>query len=107
MQSAHQEIVLQHGGELVWCLDCHASEERDRLHLAGGERLEFAAAPRLCGQCHAERFREWQAGVHGRRSGSFEGASRALQCAHCHDAHAPAFLPIVPDPPPRRRRGGA
>ena len=100
MKLAHTEIVLDHNEEDRWCLDCHDAGNRDQLHLANGEPVPFEESYRLCGQCHGDKYRDWRAGVHGRRTGAWNGEKTYLLCVHCHDAHAPAFAPIAPDPPP-------
>ena len=102
MQVAHQEIVLKHDEEHRWCLDCHSAENRDQLHLASGELIDFTESYRLCGQCHGDKYRDWRMGVHGRRSGSWDGHKTYLLCVNCHNAHAPAFQPLPPKPPPIR-----
>ena len=98
----HDEIVLQHDEEHRWCLDCHNATDRDALHLASGERVPFEESYRLCGQCHGEKYRDWRAGVHGRRTGAWNGEKKYLLCAHCHDPHQPQFKPIAPKPAPTR-----
>ena len=105
LATAHQEIRLAHDEEHRWCLDCHDTSSRDMLHLASGELVPFEESYRLCGQCHGDKCRDWRAGVHGRRTGSWDGEKTYLLCVHCHNAHAPAFQPITPEPtplPPRR-----
>ena len=101
MRAAHEEIVLDHDEEHRWCLDCHDAANRDQLHLAGGEPVSFEESHRLCGQCHAGEHRDWRAGVHGRRTGRWDGEKQYLLCVHCHDSHRPAFQPIAPMPAPR------
>jgi hypothetical protein len=96
----HEDIELRHDEEHRWCLDCHDATDRDWLHLASGERVPFEESYRLCGQCHGEKLRDWRAGVHGRRTGSWNGHKKYLLCAHCHDPHAPRFQPLAPEPPP-------
>jgi len=98
----HDEIVLRHDEEHRWCLDCHDATDRDWLHLASGERVPFEESYRLCGQCHGEKLRDWRAGVHGRRTGSWNGHKKYLLCAHCHNPHAPRFEALTPEPAPRR-----
>jgi len=99
---AHQEIVLKHDVESGWCFDCHTKTNFDKLHLASGELIDFESSIRLCAQCHGEKYREWRSGVHGRRTGNWDGEKTYLLCSSCHEAHAPAFRPIAPEPPPRR-----
>jgi hypothetical protein len=98
----HSKILLRHGTRERWCFDCHAPTDRDKLRLASGSLVEFKESYRLCGQCHGPKLRDWRAGVHGRRSGSWSGAKRYRLCVHCHDPHAPKFKPIVPKPAPKR-----
>ncbi len=96
----HTEIVLHHDEDNRWCLDCHDTEDRDQLHLASGALVPFEESYRLCGQCHGEKYRDWRAGVHGRRSGDWNGQKTYLLCAHCHDPHQPRFKAMEPMPPP-------
>jgi hypothetical protein len=81
---AHSEIVLKHDEEHRWCLDCHDGDDRDVLHLADGEK-----------------YRDWRAGVHGRRTGQWNGQKTYLLCVHCHSPHQPHFKAIAPKPAPR------
>jgi len=102
MKTAHTDIRFEHDAEHRWCLDCHDAADRDVLHLAGGEPVPFEESYRLCGQCHGDKYRDWRAGVHGRRTGRWDGEKTYLLCVHCHDAHSPRFKPIEPLPPPER-----
>jgi hypothetical protein len=96
----HDDIVLKHDEEHRWCLDCHDAENRDVLHLASGDRVPFEESYRLCGQCHGEKYRDWRAGVHGRRTGQWNGRKGYLLCVHCHNPHQPRFKPVAPRPAP-------
>jgi hypothetical protein len=98
----HTDIVLKHDEAHRWCLDCHDATDRDALHLASGERVPFEESYRLCGQCHGEKFRDWRAGVHGRRVGEWNGHKSYLLCAHCHNPHQPRFKALEPRPAPDR-----
>jgi len=100
LEDMHDEIVLQHDQEHRWCLDCHDAENRDRLRLANGTLVRFEESYRLCGQCHGGKYRDWRAGVHGRRAGDWNGDKLYLLCVHCHDSHEPRFEPLQPLPPP-------
>ncbi|MEI6668831.1 MAG: hypothetical protein WCP29_11800 [Acidobacteriota bacterium] len=103
----HTEIDFSHDAEHRWCLDCHDATDRDHLHLASGELVPFDESYRLCGQCHGEKFRDWRAGIHGRRTGEWNGRKKYLLCASCHNPHQPRFKPIVPKPAPVRPSGPA
>ena len=97
---AHDDIVLRHDEEHRWCLDCHDAANRDRLHLASGELVPFEESYRVCGQCHGEKYRDWRAGVHGRRIGEWNGTKEYLLCVHCHSPHQPRFKTLAPRPAP-------
>ena len=102
LEMAHQEIDLKHDAEHRWCLDCHSAENRDKLHLASGELIDFTESYKLCGQCHGDKYRDWRAGVHGRRTGEWNGHKSYLLCVNCHISHAPHFQPLQPKPAPVR-----
>jgi len=98
----HTNIHLKHDVEHRWCLDCHNPDDRDYLRLASGEKVPFTESYRLCGQCHGDKYRDWRAGVHGRRTGQWNGHKTYLLCPHCHNPHEPRFKPLKPLPPPVR-----
>ncbi len=98
----HTNIVLNHAQGQRWCLDCHDPYDRDRLRLVSGERIGFSESYRLCGQCHGDKYRDWKVGVHGKRTGYWNGRKEYLLCAHCHNPHDPRYKPIQPMPPPVR-----
>lgn len=98
----HENIVLHHAEGQRWCLDCHNLEDRDKLRLVSGELIPFTESYRLCGQCHGDKFRDWRVGVHGKRTGNWNGDKQYLLCAHCHNPHDPRFKPLKPLPPPDR-----
>lgn len=98
----HEDIVLKHAEEQRWCLDCHNPTDRDRLRLASGQLISFEESYYLCGQCHGTIYRDWKAGVHGKRTGMWNGKKQYRLCVHCHSPHQPRFKPIEPLPPPIR-----
>lgn len=96
----HDDIVLNHDEENRWCMACHDAKNRDMLHSASGKLIEFSESYKLCGQCHGPKLRDWEAGIHGRRTGQWNGEKQYLLCAHCHDPHSPRFPKMKPDPTP-------
>jgi len=98
----HTDIVLHHAEEQRWCLDCHNPDDRDTLRLVSGEVIPFTESYRLCGQCHGDKYRDWKVGVHGKRTGYWNGEKQYLLCAHCHNPHSPSFKPLKPMPAPVR-----
>ncbi len=104
----HRNIVQAHGMN-DRCFNCHDNDDRGRLMLPGGETLPFAEAPRLCATCHGPTYRDWQLGMHGRTTGSWDEGSPnqlRLSCTQCHDPHAPAFAPMLALPGPNTLRMG-
>jgi len=101
----HQDIseMFNHDKENRWCLDCHDFNNRDSLRLASGKLLDFKESYKLCGQCHGEKYRDWKVGVHGKRTGEWNGKKEYLLCVHCHNPHSPKFQELTPDPPPFRQ----
>jgi len=100
--SYHEDIRLRHGDKERWCLDCHDYEDRDKLRLASGTKISFDESHRLCGQCHGPTYRDWKKGIHGKRTGYWNGAKRYLLCVYCHWPHEPHFKALEPLPPPVR-----
>jgi hypothetical protein len=93
---------FSHDAEHRWCLDCHDNANRDVLHLSSGAPVPFTESYRLCGQCHGDKYRDWRAGVHGKRVGRWDGQKTYFLCVHCHNPHSPRFKPLKPEPRPRR-----
>ena len=98
----HDDIVFDHDSENRWCLACHHAFNRDSLLLAGGKLLGFNESYKLCGQCHGPKYRDWKLGIHGKRTGEWNGEKQYLLCVHCHDPHSPRFKGMQPLPTPRR-----
>ncbi|WP_319499904.1 cytochrome c3 family protein [uncultured Draconibacterium sp.] len=98
----HDDItaIFNHDSDNRWCLDCHDLNNRDSLRLASGKLLDFKESYKLCGQCHGLKLRDWKVGVHGKRTGEWNGKKEYLLCVHCHNPHAPKFELLTPEPPP-------
>lgn len=102
LDGMHNDIVLHHDEEHRWCLDCHDQNDRNQLRLASGALVPFTESYRLCGQCHGTQFRDWKSGIHGKRTGYWNGSKRYLLCVNCHSPHSPRFAALKPLPPPVR-----
>ena len=102
LEDEHTEISesFNHASEQRWCLDCHNPDNRDVLRLANGDLVSFEESYNLCGQCHGTIFRDWKAGIHGKRTGEWNGKKLYRLCVHCHNPHSPKFKPLKPLPPP-------
>ena len=51
-----------------------------------------------------KKLRDWKAGIHGRRTGNWNGQKQYLLCAHCHNPHSPRYPSIKPEPIPKEPR---
>ncbi len=102
LEMSHEDIELKHAGPRQWCFDCHNPNDRDKLRLIDGLLINFDESYLLCGQCHGTIFRDWKAGVHGKRTGEWNGKKLYRLCVHCHNPHQPRFKPLKPKPPPIR-----
>jgi hypothetical protein len=99
----HTEIrIRNHAEHQRWCLDCHDADDRDRLRLINGDTVDFKNSYFLCGQCHGGIFKDWKIGVHGKRTGYWDGPKKYMPCTYCHNPHSPRFRPIKPIAPPMR-----
>lgn len=97
----HRNVKLSHGGVRVWCLDCHHPDDRNHLlSLSDGKPIRFEDSYLLCGKCHGTKYRDWRYGIHGKRSGYWNGEKTYLLCVSCHDPHSPKYKPIAPLPRP-------
>ena len=101
----HEDIsgMFNHDSQNRWCLDCHDLVSRDSLRLASGKLLDFKESYKLCGQCHGDKLRDWKVGVHGRRTGYWNGEKEYYLCVSCHNPHSPKFAKLKPEPPPFRQ----
>ncbi len=99
----HRNIELNHGGVRVWCLDCHHPEERNHLlPLSDGTLITFEHSYLLCGKCHGTKYRDWREGIHGKRTGEWNGKKEYYLCVNCHSPHSPRFKTLEPMPPPSK-----
>ncbi len=101
LKDMHQDIKIENHGDR-WCYDCHDERNMDRLKLANGDQIKFEDSFMLCGQCHGNVLNDWKKGIHGKRTGSWNGEKQYLLCVHCHNPHNPPFKAIKPEPVPIR-----
>ncbi len=99
------DAEIDHGRGRIWCLSCHAFEDRNYLRTLLDEPVDFDDAHLVCGGCHSNRHRDWTFGVHGKRVANWQGARTLYSCTHCHNPHSPAIEPRAPQPAPPVRAG--
>lgn len=108
----HGNIVMGHGSHNRnnLCYNCHNESNLLTLQTRDGQELKFEDSVQLCGSCHGPTLRDWDAGAHGRTSGYWDrsaGQITRLQCANCHDPHAPQIPSLHPAPGPHLLRDSA
>ena len=99
----HENLKLEHG-ENRFCLNCHHPTNRNAFVDYDGSEIAEENVFLLCAKCHGPIYRDWKAGVHGRRNGYWDtakGPQTQLKCIQCHDPHRPRFQPMKPLPPLR------
>ncbi len=94
---------LNHGGDRLWCQTCHSLDDADHLRTLRGTPVPFDRAYLVCGQCHANRERDWLFGGHGKRVANWRGTRELYLCTNCHDPHDPTIKPRKPRKPPPLR----
>ncbi len=118
----YEELVLKwdnsrHSKNKVTCVKCHGGNpdgmnikqakesitkyrlvDRDALK-SQGETL-YAIVFDYCGQCHGTIYRDWKWGVHGKRTGQWNGEKKYRACVRCHNPHNPKYQPLQPEPHP-------
>ncbi len=101
----HKNITLDHGNNR-FCLNCHHPTNRNAFVDYDGAEIREEDVVLLCAKCHGPTYRDWEAGVHGRRNGHWNekmGEQTRLRCIQCHDPHSPNFKSMKPLPAPKNR----
>jgi hypothetical protein len=77
------------------CVVCHDDPTKNpgMLLTADGTRVYVTGdVSRVCQRCHFAKYREWQAGIHGKRQPKCTSAG-------CHDPHTPSWIYVAALPP--------
>jgi hypothetical protein len=101
----HLDFAFNHPGFTAgtkWCYTCHDPGALDLLRLESGRLVSYQKSYEQCIQCHITNYSFWAVGLHGRRTGMWNGEKQYLSCIYCHNAHTPKFKPLVPKKPPLR-----
>ena len=102
----HTNLKLNHGSN-DYCLNCHHSTNREAYVNHDGSEIPSDKPAQLCAKCHGPIYKDWQAGAHGKLSGTWNPAApdaTRLLCIQCHDPHSPQFPALVPMPGPAAGR---
>ncbi len=101
-EAAHRNVHVRHGEINKNCLNCHNGDNMDTLHLLNSKNaLPFEKSYQICGQCHGNILNEWNLGIHGQQTGSWNGKKLRQTCSACHNPHQPKFKDMKPLPAPQ------
>lgn len=103
-ENFHSKMKVSHGSNT--CYSCHDREDRTKLHLSDGTKLNFDQAQQLCAQCHGVQHRDYLHGSHGGMTGYWDlkrGPRERNSCLDCHSPHTPKYAKVRPVHPPRDR----
>ncbi|MGZ3721889.1 MAG: hypothetical protein ACXVA9_03090 [Bdellovibrionales bacterium] len=102
-QMEHTQIVSQHGRQILACNFCHDKANHNRLKSSAEFPASFANPSPVCQRCHAEVYKDWTKGLHGKRTGGWKGEQRQqFHCIECHDPHSVKFKAMEAKPAPQR-----
>jgi len=101
LSKPHDKIQFNHMKEVKNCSSCHHKKNRNELVLITGQSLSFNLSYLQCAQCHGEKFRDWELGIHGKQIGSWDKEKYRFNCTDCHNPHSPQFPKYVADPAPK------
>ncbi len=77
------------------CLACHddPASNPGQLILPDGSFVDVTGdVSRVCQRCHFEKYRDWEAGIHGKNQPKCSAAG-------CHNPHSPSWIYIEALPP--------
>lgn len=99
----HTDMILLHGREKISCNNCHELNNSNYLTSSKMKRATFDNSAPTCQQCHAAKYRDWSQGIHGKRTGRWNGPRIQYHCIDCHDPHDISFpemeVKLTPKPP--------
>jgi len=100
LKQPHHLMEFKHMDNIQNCFLCHNRFDYEHLRLINGSILSFDDSRQLCSQCHGEKKKDWENGVHGKQIGKWNGKKFRDTCVECHDPHKPAFPKMKADSPP-------
>jgi hypothetical protein len=103
----HSQVEAKHGRKTLECNFCHDKNNHNFLNSTPKFPASFANPSPVCQRCHSEIFRDWKRGIHGKRTGGWQGSERQqFHCIECHNAHSVKFKDMVAKPAPVRPKLG-
>lgn len=97
---SHTRIEFKHMRQVKDCRLCHNPDNLNTLMTLDGNIVSFNHSFEQCVNCHGEKGRDWDLGIHGKQVGSWNGDKTRFNCTDCHNPHKPKFPEMVPLAPP-------
>lgn len=107
-QIEHLQIESKHGRKILECNFCHDKNNHNFLNSSAEFPSSFANPSPVCQRCHTDKYKDWMAGIHGKRTGGWKAGMEREQfhCIECHDPHSVKFKAVQAKPPPHRPKLG-
>jgi hypothetical protein len=102
----HKGYPLEHGRIQMSCNSCHDANRSNFLRAVPMFPATWKNSSPVCQRCHAVVFRDWSHGVHGKRTGNWNGEKVQNHCIDCHNPHSVTYKPTQVIPAPVRPRLG-
>lgn len=102
----HADFNNHHGKAEISCHQCHEANNHNLLRTSPDFPATFENPSPVCQRCHFDIFKDWSRGMHGKRTGNWDGAKKVLACVDCHSPHRVSFAPMKAEPPPQKPKLG-
>ena len=102
----HSSIHLKHGKAEIACGSCHDRNNSNFLRSTVEASASFKNSSPVCMQCHINRYKDWQNGIHGKRIGGWNLDKIQSQCIDCHNPHSVKFYIMKASPAPKKPKLG-
>jgi len=100
----HKSIRVMHGRFEIMCQHCHDVNFYNYLRSTEVGPASFENSSGVCQRCHADRYKDWREGIHGKRVGSWNEGIIQFQCIDCHSPHDVKFKKMEASPAPVKSR---
>lgn len=91
LKREHENIEPIHGRGVMSCNICHDINNHNYLRWSERWPADFKNSSPVCQRCHAEKYKDWRRGLHGKRLGEWKAPKEQWQCIDCHSPHSVKF----------------
>jgi hypothetical protein len=98
----HVGYSLSHSNTEISCNACHDANHSNYLKTSPEFPASFSNSSPVCQRCHSDEFKAWSQGIHGKRTGNWNGDRVQKQCIDCHNPHSVKFKSMKALPAPKK-----